>query len=70
MQLDYLYYFLYIIFGLIIEKRKNLSDTIDIINSKFGRDSITIGSLPKNISDFSGTKVAFTRIPNIKEFYE
>ena len=42
----------------------------DIINSKFGRDSITIGSLPKNISDFSGTKVAFTRIPDIKEFYE
>ena len=45
-----------------IKKRKSLSDTIDIINSKFGRDSITIGSLPKNISDFSGTKVAFTRI--------
>ena len=54
----------------IIKKRKSLSDTIDIINSKFGRDSVTIGSLPKNISDFSGTKVAFTRIPDIKEFYE
>ena len=53
-----------------IKKRMSLSDTIDIINSKFGRDSITIGSLPKNISDFSGTKVAFTRIPDIKEFYE
>ena len=54
----------------IIEKRKKLSNTIDIINSKFGRDSITIGSLPKSISDFSGTKVAFTRIPDVKEFYE
>ena len=53
-----------------IKKRKSLSDTIDIINSKFGRDSITIGSLPKNIYSFSGTKVAFTRIPDIKEFYE
>ena len=53
-----------------IKKRNSLSDTIDVINSKFGRDSITIGSLPKNISDFSGTKVAFTRIPDIKEFYE
>ena len=53
-----------------IKKRKSLSDTIDIINSKFGRDSITIGSLPKNISYFSGTKEAFTRIPDIKEFYE
>ena len=53
-----------------LEKRKNLSSTIDIINSRFGRDSVTIGSLPKNISQFSGTKVAFTRIPDIKEFYE
>ena len=53
-----------------IKKRNSLSDTIDMINSKFGRDSITIGSLPKNISDFSGTKVAFPRIPDIKEFYE
>ncbi len=53
-----------------IKKRIQLSNTIDVINSRFGRDSITIGSLPRNISDFSGTKVAFTRIPDIKEFYE
>ena len=53
-----------------IEKRKKLSNTMDTINSKFGRDSVTIGSFPKNISQFSGTKVAFTRIPEIKEFYE
>ena len=53
-----------------IEKRKKLSNTMDTINSKFGRDSVTIGSLPKNISQFSGTKIAFTRIPEIKEFYE
>jgi DNA polymerase-4 len=57
-------------FEITIEKRKKLSNTIDTINSKFGRDSVTIGSLPKNISIFSGTKVAFTRIPDIKEFYE
>ena len=53
-----------------LKKRKDLSKSIDIINSRFGRDSITIGSLPKSISQFSGTKVAFTRIPDIKEFYE
>jgi len=43
---------------------------MDSINSRFGRDSITIGSAPKKIQPFSGTKVAFTRIPDIKEFYE
>ncbi len=53
-----------------LKKRSNLSNTIDVINSRFGRDSITIGSLPNVMSQFSGTKVAFTRIPDIKEFYE
>ncbi len=53
-----------------LKKRRCISNTIDIINSRFGRDSITIGSLPKKINQFSGTKVAFTRIPDIKEFYE
>ena len=53
-------------------KRKNIliSETIDRINSRFGRDSVTIGTLPNEIFEFSGTKVAFTRIPEIKEFYE
>ena len=53
-----------------LEKRVVLSETMDKINSRFGRDSITIGSIPNDISPFSGTKVAFTRIPDIKEFYE
>ena len=53
-------------------KRKNIliSETIDYINSRFGRDSVTIGALPNDMFKFSGTKVAFTRIPEIKEFYE
>ena len=53
-------------------KRKKIliSKTIDRINSRFGRDSVTIGSLPRDMIEFSGTKVAFTRIPEIKEFYE
>ena len=53
-----------------LQKRNCLSSIMDDINSRFGRDSITIGSLPKSMSQFSGTKVAFTRIPDIKEFYE
>ena len=53
-----------------LRKRNRISNTMDDINSRFGRDSITIGSLPKSMKQFSGTKVAFTRIPDIKEFYE
>ncbi len=54
-----------------LSKRKTkLSEVMDVINSRFGKDSITIGSVPNSISVFSGTKVAFTRIPEIKEFYE
>ena len=53
-----------------LQKRTSLSNTMDDINARFGRDSITIGSLPKSMNQFSGTKVAFTRIPDIKEFYE
>ena len=53
-----------------LKKRNVLSETMDTINSRFGRDSVTIGSLPKKVSSFSGTKIAFTRIPDIKEFYE
>ena len=52
-------------------KKKSINlKTIDHINSRFGRDSITIGALPREMFEFSGTKVAFTRIPEIKEFYE
>ena len=51
-------------------KKKLISQTIDSINSRFGRDSVTIGALPSDMIQFSGTKVAFTRIPEIKEFYE
>ena len=53
-----------------LQKRNCLSNIMDDINSRFGRDSITLGSLPKSMNQFSGTKVAFTRIPDIKEFYE
>ena len=54
------------------EKRKKrlISKTIDSINARFGRDSVTIGALPNEMIQFSGTKIAFTRIPEIKEFYE
>ena len=52
------------------KKKKLVSKAMDSINSRFGRDSVTIGALPNDVIRFSGTKIAFTRIPEIKEFYE
>ncbi len=52
------------------ERRQWLSKAIDDLNKRFGRDTVSLGMLPKSARGFSGTKVAFTRIPDKAEFYE
>lgn len=47
-----------------------LSQALDRINHRFGRDSVLIGMLPSAGRSFSGTKIAFTRIPDVEEFVE
>ena len=48
-----------------IKKRNILiSETIDHINSRFGRDSVTIGVYFKEMFQFSGTKVALQEYRN------
>ena len=49
---------------------EKISQTMDNINSRFGRDSVTLGEIPNKIKSFSGTKIAFTRIPAKQEFHE
>lgn len=61
------------IFNTSDEKRKKaekLSKIMDGINLKYGRDSIVQGMMPAQGKAFSGTKVAFTRIPDKEEFRE
>lgn len=50
------------------EKRKKISQALDSINQKYGKDSISFGTLSDD--SFSGTKIAFTRIPDKQEFLE
>lgn len=50
--------------------RERLSLAIDTLNKKFGRDTVTIGMLPGVVRGFSGTKIAFTRVPDRAEFRE
>jgi hypothetical protein len=43
---------------------------MDKINQRFGRDGILIGMTPSQARSFSGSKIAFTRIPNVNELLE
>jgi DNA polymerase-4 len=52
------------------DKSEKLSRAMDTINHRFGRDSILIGMTPSQGKSFSGTKIAFTRIPDEDEFLE
>ncbi len=52
------------------KKMERLSLLIDGLNAKMGRDSVAWGVMPKSAKAFSGTKIAFARIPDAEEFYE
>jgi DNA polymerase-4 len=51
-------------------KSEKLSRAMDEINHRFGRDSVLIGMTPSHGKSFSGSKIAFTRIPDVDEFME
>lgn len=51
-------------------KAERMSRALDTINHRFGRDAVTLGMLPAQGRSFSGTKIAFTRIPDKEEFVE
>ncbi len=51
-------------------KAEKMSKALDKINHRFGRDSVLVGMLPSQGRSFSGSKIAFTRIPDVEEFLE
>ena len=51
-------------------RNEQLSKAMDKLNQKFGKDTILIGMTPQQGSAFTGTKIAFTRIPDMEEFLE
>lgn len=51
-------------------KAERMSKALDTLNQRFGRDTVALGMLPGEGRSFSGTKIAFTRIPDAKEFLE
>ncbi|MGD9868555.1 MAG: type VI secretion protein ImpB, partial [Hyphomicrobiales bacterium] len=51
-------------------RRTRLSFAIDTINRRYGRDTVWFGVNPDLKAPFTGTKIAFTRIPDMAEFLE
>jgi DNA polymerase-4 len=51
-------------------KNQKLSQAMDALNKKYGRDTVILGAAPKDTKSFAGTKIAFTRIPDQEEFFE
>lgn len=51
-------------------RREKLSQIMDKLNQDYGRDSIALGFIPNQVKSFSGTKIAFARIPEKEEFRE
>jgi DNA polymerase-4 len=47
-----------------------LTGVMDGINRKFGAESIQLGVSPRTSAGFVGTKIAFSRVPDIEEFSE
>jgi DNA polymerase IV len=45
-----------------------LACAIDRLNQRYGRDSVSIGPPPRRLADYTGGKIAFSRIPDPADF--
>ncbi len=51
-------------------RRVKLSQAMDAVNRRFGRDAVTMGHDSAGSARSSGPRIAFTRIPELAEFHE
>jgi DNA polymerase-4 len=45
-----------------------LSKAMDRLNEKYGAETIRLGISPQTSAGFVGTKISFTRVPDLSEF--
>jgi DNA polymerase IV len=57
-------------FQRLLARHETISDTMDGLNTKFGTDSVRLGTIPKTQAGYVGTKIAFNRVPDMAEFTE
>ncbi len=51
------------------EKTNALTQAIDSLQYKYKKDVVSLGLCPKTSAGFVGTKIAFSRVPDIEEFW-
>jgi DNA polymerase-4 len=52
------------------KRNETLSKVMDSLNEKYGAETLRLGVSPKTSAGFMGTKIAFSRIPDMAEFHE
>lgn len=52
------------------KKNGALSETMDMLNQKYGAETIQLGVSPQTRAGYVGTKIAFSRVPDLAEFEE
>ncbi len=51
-------------------KRDSLTSAMDKLNRRFGADTVQLGTVPPTQAGYVGTKISFTRVPELGEFFE
>ncbi len=52
-----------------LQKRESLSDALDKLQTKYQKETVWLGTTPKTLAGFVGTKIAFSRVPEEEEFW-
>lgn len=52
-----------------LQKREALAGALDTLQNKYQKETVWIGTTPKTISGYVGTKIAFSRVPEEEEFW-
>lgn len=50
------------------QRRERLSAAMEAANLRHGRDAVTLGVMPGTVKNFTGSKVAFNRVPDRRDF--
>lgn len=53
----------------ILKKREALASALDGLQEKYKKETVWLGTVPKTLSGYVGTKIAFSRVPEEEEFW-
>ena len=52
-----------------LNKREALASALDKLQNKYKKETVYVGTVPKTIAGYVGTKIAFSRVPEEEEFW-